>query len=202
MSTDAIFRTSAFGGFNKSDVINYIKDFKEKEEAMLNENKDLNDQLDALKKQCAMYMAAQQTLKNQLSALESRHIDETERIKNEYEEKIKAMQENAVSNRSVEEKVGSAMLDVRRYADLLMQETCEKIGTMSQNADAAVAQTLSRMFDISAGIQSFSDKVNAILSDIIAENEQIAKELTTFKGSLKIPFETAIGNMNITALEE
>lgn len=202
MESDAIFRTAAFGGFNKSDVISYIKNFKENEEKLLSENKTLREENDELNKKIPGLEADALRLKTKLSDIENRHNEELNRIQNEYEDKIKAMQAEFDADRSAENKIGSAMLDVRRYADLLLSETCEKINAMAEKSDSATEKTLSRMFDLSAGIKAFSDKVNGILSDIIADNDKLTGELSGFKGTLKLPFETAVGNMDIPSLEE
>lgn len=202
MESDAIFRTAAFGGFNKSDVISYIKNFKENEDKLLSENKALKEANDELNKKLPGLEADTLRLKTKLSETENKHNEELTRIQNEYEDKIKAMQAEFDADRSAENKIGSAMLDVRRYADLLLSETCEKISEMAENADSATEKTLSRMFDLSAGIKAFSDKVNGILGDIIADSEEITKELSGFRGTLKIPFESAVDNMNIPSLEE
>lgn len=202
MDADVIFKTSAFGGFNKTDVMNYIKTLKEKEDLLNGEIKSLKEQNDALTTKLNYLDMLSADNKKQLDEIEARHKDELTRIQNEYEEKFQQLQNDKEAEHHVEQKIGSAMLDVRRYADLLLQETCGKINTMAQNADDAAAKTLSRMLDISSGIQAFSDKVNSILSDIIAENEQLSNELTAFKGSVAVPFQTALGNLEIDVLEE
>ena len=70
------------------------------------------------------------------------------------------------------------------------------------SADAATAKTLTRVLDISSGIQAFSDKLNTVLKDILMENEDICKELTGFKGSLKLPYEVASGKIMADILED
>ena len=202
MESDAIFRTAAFGGFNKSDVIGYIRTFKGTEDKLLAENKTLKEENTRLNEKSVQLEADLSRLQTESAKNENRHNEELLRIQNEYEEKIKAMQNEFDADRSAENKIGSAMLDVRRYADLLLSETCEKIDEIAENADSATEKTLSRMFDLSAGIKAFSDKVNGILGDIIADSEEITKELSSFKGTLKLPFESAVDNMDIPALEE
>ena len=203
MASDYIFKKSAFGGFNREDVIAYISKVKAEETIMKNaleEEKAKNAELanmlqDAEKKQTE----AEEDYKEKIKELNESHKIEIERIKQEYEEKL---QNSIIADRSAEEKVGSAMLDVRRYADLLIHETCEKIDKMSDDADAATAKTLTRVLDISSGIQAFSDKLNTVLKDILMENEDICKELTGFKGSLRLPYEVASGKIMADILED
>ncbi len=201
MGSDYIFRKASFGGFNRDDVINYINQSKLNEEKLNLLIKEKDNEINLLRQQ----LSDAETEKNniikdceeKLSALNESHISEIESIKNEYEEKI---QNGILADRSAEERVGSAMIDVRRYADLLIQETCTKIEKMSDDADNATAKTLSRVLDISAGIQTFSDKLNSILKDILDENESICKELTGFKGTLRLPFEEASGKVQTDIL--
>lgn len=202
MPSDYIFRKAKFGGFNRDDVIAYIS--KLLAEAEINktsldnsakENEELRAQLNEAENKLA---AAETAHADEIAALTEAHNAELEAVKAEYEEKI---QNEILADRSAEEKVGTAMMDVRRYADLLISETCEKIDKMADDADNATAKTLSRVLDISSGIQTFSDKLNAILADILTQNEEICKELTGFKGSLKVPFETANGKIQAELLE-
>lgn len=197
MPSDFIFKKATFGGFNRDDVLAYIAQLKQKEQELeealqkaQEENQGLREQNDTLKSE----------YEEKIAALTAGHNEELSRIQNEYEEALQNAKNDALAERSAEERVGSAMLDVRRYADLLLHETCDKIDKMSDDADSAAAKTLARIFDISSGIRTFSDKLNAILKDLVDENEQICRELTDFKGSLKLPFDEASGKVSADIL--
>lgn len=202
MSADFIFRKAAFGGFNRDDVLAYINNLKINESKLATEKALAEKNAEELRSEIAQLKSTIENMSNDFDAKINELIDchnkEIESIKMEYEEK---MQNDALAERSVEEKVGSAMIDVRRYADLLLQETCQKIDKMSDDADSATTKTLARVLDITTGIQTFSDKLNSILADIVNENESICRELTEFKGTLKIPFETASGKIQADLLE-
>lgn len=201
MSSDYIFRNSAFGGFKKEDVMNYITSIKEKESVTAKEIEELKKENAELTSKLTEQHEKENSLNIEISALKEQLNNknaEFEAVCSEYEEKLREQN----SRQNVEEAVGSAMIDVRRYADMLLQETCEKINTMSDNADNAAAKTLTRVLDISAGIQAFSDKLNSILADIISENENICRDLTVFKGSLKLPFETATNTLEAEILNK
>lgn len=203
MASDYIFRKASFGGFNREDVIAYISTIKADEanlQASLAEEKKKNEELAKLLHEAESKLAdAEKDFESRIEVINNSHNNEIESIKQEYEEKL---QNSLLADRSAEERVGSAMIDVRRYADLLIHETCEKIEKMSDDADNATAKTLSRVLDISSGIQAFSDKLNGILGDILMENEDLCKELTGFKGSLRLPFETASGKIMADILED
>lgn len=203
MPSDYVFRKAAFGGFNREDVIAYIStllaEISAQKTATDNANK-INEELkEKLHEAEEKLNSLQQEHEKQTDLLNESHNQEIERIKQEYEDKL---QNCILADRSAEERVGTAMIDVRRYADLLIHETCEKIEKMSDDADAATAKTLSRVLDISSGIQTFSDKLNGILKDILMENEDLCKELTGFKGTLKLPFEEASGKIMADILED
>ncbi len=196
MPDDIIFRKAKFGGFNRDDVMSYIGAIKQNEETLIlsNTEKDkiiseLSEKINELNELLAK---KDEERIDEINCLTNKFNSELTEIKAEYEEKVT---KNIEADRAVQEKVGSAMIDVRRYADLLLNETCDKINNMSEKSDAATAKTLSRVLDISAGIQMFSDKLNSVIADILDENEKICKDLTDFKGSLRIPFEKANGKM-------
>lgn len=206
MPSDIRFKKAIFGGFDREDVMAYLADIKNREnelneqlEQAKTKNQELENELQPLRDSLNGAQENLDTMKNlyeeKISAMQISHTGEIERIKKEYEEKILTVQSEMTPARSAEERVGTAMLDVRRYADLLLQETCQKINKMADDADSATAKTLSRVMDISSGIQTFSDKLNGILKDLVAENEQICKELVSFQGSLKLPFENAAANL-------
>ncbi len=203
MSSDYIFRKATLGGFNRDDVMAYINTLKAEESKLIEEKNAMQKEIDSLKAENHQLSQKadeiQQECNNQLEANKAMFNDEIEKLQAEFEQKLQTELE---SNRTAEEKVGSAMIDVRRYADMLLQETCHKIDKMSADADVATAKTLSRVLDITSGIQAFSDKLNATLNDIIAENEEICRELTGFKGSLRLPFETASGKLETEVLNE
>lgn len=203
MSSDFIFRKASFGGFNRDDVISYINNMKLNEDTLRAQIAEKDNLIAELNEKIACNQNETEQIKKEyeekIIQLNESHINEIESIKNEYEEKI---QNGILADRSAEERVGSAMIDVRRYADLLIQETCDKIEKMSDDADNATAKTLSRVLDISSGIQTFSDKLNSILKDILEENETICKELTGFKGTLRLPFDEASGKIQADLLGE
>lgn len=203
MSSDFIFRKASFGGFNRDDVISYINNMKLNEDTLRAQIAEKDNLIAELNEKIACNQNETDQIKKEyeekIIQLNESHINEIESIKNEYEEKI---QNGILADRSAEERVGSAMIDVRRYADLLIQETCDKIEKMSDDADNATAKTLSRVLDISSGIQTFSDKLNSILKDILEENETICKELTGFKGTLRLPFDEASGKIQADLLGE
>ena len=164
MSSDFIFRKASFGGFNRDDVISYINNMKLNEDTLRAQIAEKDNLIAELNEKIVCNQNETEQIKKEyeekIIQLNESHINEIESIKNEYEEKI---QTGILADRSAEERVGSAMIDVRRYADLLIQETCDKIEKMSDDADNATAKTLSRVLDISSGIQTFSDKLNSIL---------------------------------------
>lgn len=153
-------------------------------DALKAENERLNEEIAEIKKD----------FESQLSDKESSSSQELRALRAEYEKQAQTIA--ASTDRTVQEVVGTAMLDVRRYADLLLKETCEKINTMSCDADTAVAKTLTKVLDISTLINSFSEQFKDIVADITAENDKICGELTSFKGSLKIPFEDAVKKLD------
>lgn len=132
-------------------------------------------------------------LRKKIKILEESRVPEAENVKKECGEKLE--NENAVSLCENEEIVGRAMLDVRRYANLLIKEICDKIYEASDSADEAVEFAISKLNVVSSKIDEFSEKVSSSLELISKEEHDILEYLNAFKGSLKTPFDEAAGKM-------
>lgn len=223
MDSDAVFRKAAFGGFNRDDVVSYIQSINGNAEKLASELESEKKKSESLQSELNSTLKQLEDARSQLNKANDEinlsrikleeatksfkeenesHKAQIQSIRNEYEQKIQSLQSHALSDAKAEQRIGTAMLDVRRYADMLVQEACDKVSVISNDADAAVIKTLSRVQDISSGIKAFSDKINIVLADLIKENEQITDELRDFKGSLITPFDAAIGELNTQVLGE
>ena len=121
MPSDYVFRKAAIGGFNREDVIAYIStllgEISSYKSTIENANK-LNEELTTkLNDAEARYNALQQEHEKQIEILCENHNQETESMKQEYEEKL---QNCVLADRSAEERVGTDQgpdKDTRRRTD-------------------------------------------------------------------------------------
>ena len=181
MSKDLMFRTSAFGGFKKEEVMDFI-------EKVLTEKS-------ALERQLAINTAKTTQLNGELASLQSEIADigklrsdvaELSAKINEYEsamddkdtlikeltERLSEAQAKAVDESEItalkvenerlqnelskkgdlERQVGAAMLDARVHSEELVEQAKERANSVTKAVYAAIGDTAVKIDDLSAGI--------------------------------------------------
>lgn len=181
MSRDLVFRTAAFGGFKKDDVMVFV-------ENILNENS-------FLEKQLATHGAKTTQLNNELAALQSEvadigklrseiaelsakineyeiAMDDKDTLINELTTKLSEAQSKMVGEDELaalrmenerlqnelkkkgdlERQVGAAMLDARVHSEELVEQAKERANTVTKAVYAAIGDTAVKIDDLSAGI--------------------------------------------------
>lgn len=181
MSKDLMFRTSAFGGFRKDEVMDFI-------EKVLFEKSDLERRL-------AVNTANTTQLNSQLSLLQS-EVEDMGKLRSElaeltakvadYESSIsdkdtlieelterlskaevnsevqKELEDLRAENqklkdeldkkRDLERQVGAAMLDARVHSEELVEAAKERASNVTKSVYAAIGETAVKIDDLSAGI--------------------------------------------------
>lgn len=181
MSKDLMFKTTAFGGFRKDDVMDFI-------EKVLNEKSELERRL-------AANTAKTTQLNNELSALQSEvadigklrsdvaelsakineyetAMDDKDTLINELTSKLSEAQSKAVDDGELaalkienerlqaelnkkgdlERQVGAAMLDARVHSEELVEQAKERANSVTKAVYAAIGETAVKIDDLSAGI--------------------------------------------------
>lgn len=181
MSNDLMFRTSAFGGFKKNEVMDFI-------ENILNEKS-------ALEKQLAACTAKTSQLSTQVASLQS-ELDDAGKLRseiaelsvkiNDFEtaisdkdilikeltERLSKAEANSANEselnllkeenaklrdeldkkRDMERQVGAAMLDARVHSEELVEQAKERASSVTKAIYAAIGDTAVKIDDLSAGI--------------------------------------------------
>lgn len=181
MSKDLMFRTSAFGGFKKEEVMDFI-------EKVLTEKS-------ALERQLAINTAKTAQLNNQVATLQNEiaeigklrsdvaeltakineyeiAVDDKDTLINELTAKLSDAQAKAVDEREInalksenerlqselnkkgdlERQVGAAMLDARVHSEELVEQAKERANSVTKAVYAAIGDTAVKIDDLSAGI--------------------------------------------------
>lgn len=181
MSKDLMFRTTAFGGFRKDEVMDFI-------EKVLNEKS-------ALERQVASNNAKTTQLNNEISSLQSEvadigklrseiaalsakineyetAMDDKDTLINELTTKLSEAQSKAVDDGELaslrlenerlqnelnkkgdlERQVGAAMLDARVHSEELVEQAKQRANTVTKAVYAAIGDTAVKIDDLSAGI--------------------------------------------------
>ncbi len=181
MSKDLMFRTSAFGGFRKEEVMDFI-------EKVLTEKS-------ALERQLAINTAKTTQLNNEIASLKSEiadsgklrsdiaelslkindyetAVDDKDTLINELTVKLSEAQAKAVDESEItalkrenerlqaelnkkgdlERQVGAAMLDARVHSEELVEQAKERANSVTKAVYAAIGDTAVKIDDLSAGI--------------------------------------------------
>lgn len=181
MSKDLMFRTSAFGGFKKEEVMDFV-------EKILTEKNGIERQLAAnssLVAQLNSQIAALQAEVADMGKLRSDIADLTAKI-NDYEvaaddkdilikeltERLSKAEANAVNETeldvlksenerlkaelerksAMERQVGAAMLDARVHSEELVEQAKERANCVTKAVYVAIGETAVKIDDLSAGI--------------------------------------------------
>ncbi|MGN1315639.1 MAG: hypothetical protein ACI4VW_01110 [Acutalibacteraceae bacterium] len=181
MSNDLMFRTSAFGGFKKNEVMDFI-------ENILNEKSALERQLAACTaktSQLSTQVASLQSeledagkLRSEIAELSVKindfetAISDKDTLIKELTERLSKSEANSANEselsllkeenaklrdeldkkRDIERQVGAAMLDARVHSEELVEQAKERASSVTKAIYAAIGDTAVKIDDLSAGI--------------------------------------------------
>lgn len=181
MGKDVLFKTSAFGGFKKDEVMDFVQQIlgeKGELERLLVNNTTRNNQLTAEVNQLKAELEELSKLRNEIAEknttindlttsleasaatvliLEQQLADaQSNQASSDEVEKLKA--ENEVlkieldKKREMERQVGAAMLDARVHSEELIEDAKEKANNVTRAIYNAIGETAVKIDDLSAGI--------------------------------------------------
>ncbi len=203
MSKDLMFRTTAFGGFKKDDVMDFIeKVLNEKSslESKLATSESKNAQLDAEISSLQSDVADISKLRSDVAELSAKindyevAMDDKDTLIKELTERLSEMQSKAVDDGEVaelrreneklrnelgkkhdmERQVGAAMLDARVHSEELVEQAKERADSVKKAVYAAIGDTAVKIDDLSAGIGEIARN----FTKSVAEVELRIKALT------------------------
>ena len=181
MSKDVLFKTSAFGGFKKDEVMDFVQQVLgekgELERLLLNNttrNNQLSAELNNVKAEIDSLSSVRDELADSLIKVEdlTNALKEKDAIIEELNLKLAEAQRNSCSSdeldrlkaendalkadiekkRDMERQVGAAMLDARVHSEELIEEAKEKANNVTKAIYNAIGETAVKIDDLSAGI--------------------------------------------------
>ncbi len=181
MSKDVLFKTSAFGGFKKDEVMDFVQQVLgekgELERLLLNNttrNNQLSAELNNVKAEIDSLSSVRDELADSLIKVEdlTNALKEKDAIIEELNLKLAEAQRNTCSSdeldrlkaendalkadiekkRDMERQVGAAMLDARVHSEELIEEAKEKANNVTKAIYNAIGETAVKIDDLSAGI--------------------------------------------------
>lgn len=181
MAHDVVFKTKAFGGFNKDEVMDFVnkilaekseleKKLAESEAGLARANAEIDD-LKCLENENAKLNEALTDTNKSLSELRSELDSSNELIEalsqqvndsginDEAQSEIDALKAEVARLRSecekkrdIERQVGAAMLDARVHSEELVEAAKERADKVTKSVYSAIGETALKIDDLSTGI--------------------------------------------------
>lgn len=181
MANDIVFKTKAFGGFNKDEVMDFVNkiiaeksELEKKLEESGNALKEANTELDTLKGIADDNDILQNQLdkaNNKISELnselesanelvvslsqqvaEARLGEEAQAEIDSLKAEITRLRAECEKKRDIERQVGAAMLDARVHSEELVEAAKERADLVTKSVYAAIGDTALKIDDLSTGI--------------------------------------------------
>ncbi len=187
MSGEIQFRSSVFGGFNKSDVIDYI----EKLQALHNglrdgfqtQNNELSKALVYVKQLEERLMALNlenKELKEKSREYSQKFTDDTEKSTGEKSGKPSDIDIGCDRLKKVESQIGALLLDAVIYSDRMTEEAKEAAKNITSDAKNTIITTVEDVNRLGVEICMLSENFSDTLSKMIDKVEDLSKNLTVF----------------------
>ena len=168
MAENTSFR-SAFKGFNREDVVGYIAGLMEKISAAEKNAEELQSQLNeketeyaALKEERDGLLREKDELTDRCAALErereeqAQHSEELDRKCREYDK----------ASKDSEVKLGAAMLEAKRFSEMLVQEANDRANAVYRDAFASVTASADEAKSVETQMKALSEQFEKSMGEL------------------------------------
>lgn len=156
---------SAMNGFNRSDVIQYV-------DKILREKARSDSRIDDLEKEIKLLESDNATLKRII-------VGQEERIKSN------SKCDDCEVVKVYEARLGAAMLDAKRFSEILVKEANDKAAALFADAFASAEKTSEKAKDISANIAEINNQFDVSFRLLLDNMNILGKSLESFKNDVK-----------------
>ena len=194
MAENVSFRSS-FNGFNREEVVRYIAGLMEKIAAGDQKAAELEQQaaqgaeaLDGLQKKCDAWESERNELTERCAALENELAAQTEECaarQARIAELELQLDEYARLSRQNEVKLGEAMLDAKRFSEMLVQEANDRAGEVYRNAYESVSRSADSAREIDARMKELSGAFERTMGELRRDMFQLIDRMAAFTDSAK-----------------
>lgn len=188
-----VMKTSIFGGFKKSDVLEYVEklqsetaDIKEQLDAKRTESLELKRKLDEL--EIRLEQLSETNLK--LEQKEKEVSDLTVKLEialkenNQYLERINEFQDKSEKLKRAEKQIGAAYIDARRYSDELVDNAKAKAKDIGAIASQDVKREANEIEQLLKDVDVISRKFNSSLEQLHKDVYALGSKLNSSASSL------------------
>ncbi len=164
---------SSMNGFNRSDVITYI-------EKLMSEKMELAKRIESLEADISALNSEIAELKTESDTLRTIIVDENEKA-----ESVDRCEECNVS-KVYEARLGAAMLDAKRFSEVLIKEANDKVSCLFAEADKDASNTAAKTESIIKEISSVNEQMNASFSQLLKNLNHISDSVASFSSELRL----------------
>lgn len=163
MSENYSFRSS-MNGFNRNDVIEYI-------DSLMAEKKSVSDRLAELEAEISELRSENETLRSVISDIPEATDDDK-------------CSECDIAKK-YEARLGAAMLDAKRFSEILVKEANDKSAAVFSEAFDVASKTAADARGITQNIADISKQFSASFRALIDNMSELTKSMEAFQGEIK-----------------
>ena len=222
MANDIIFKTKAFGGFNKEEVMTYINNLISEKAALETKCKELTDANNNLKNEIDEASEKVKEAEEKVSKAEEKHNEDEQRLKVEREintalteDKEKLNVEILKLNKEITELKNKPVLSeedaaVLKAENAKLKTECDKLKAMEQQVGAAMLDARLRSDELIKEAEEKAEIVRKDVYDAIGDTAlkidelsggitEIARNFTKAVSEVEMRINLLTGNMSKTA---
>ena len=186
--TDTSSFRSAFNGFNREDVVSYISGILEKLTASDKANAELQAVLEQKTGEYDSLYNERNALAQELSVLKAQYASLEQACKtllDKNEELNDRCAEYAKTAYANELKLGAAMLDAKRFSEMLVKEANDRAGDVYQNAYDSVSRSTESAREIDEKMQALTVDFEQSMGELRRNMGKLIGSMTSFSDSAK-----------------
>ena len=192
MAKDVLFKTMTFGGFNKEDVLEYIraqqtqltdtqKKLKETEEnaaAASKRTRELETLLSEQQTRAEEYFALSEEYAKKIFALE----DEVDALN----EKLNSVEVGCERAKDVEGQIGALVLDALLYSDKIIRSAKASAKGISNQTRQTIEEAASGVDEIGEDISQMSDNFGVVVASLVSKINSLSSNLNSVADKLDV----------------
>lgn len=190
MAKDVLFKTMTFGGFNKEDVLEYIR-------AQQTQLTDTQKKLKETEESAASAIKRTRELETLLSEQQTR-VEEYSALSEEYAKKIFALEDEVNSlneklnsvevgcerAKDVEGQIGALVLDALLYSDKIIRSAKASAKGISNQTKQTIEEAASGVDEIGEDISQMSDNFGVVVASLVSKINSLSTNLSSVADKL------------------
>ena len=180
MAKDVLFKTMTFGGFNKEDVLEYIRAQQTQltdTQKKLKETEESASSAIKRTKELETLLSEQQTRVEEYSALSEDEV-------NSLNEKLNSVEVGCERAKDVEGQIGALVLDALLYSDKIIRSAKASAKGISNQTKQTIEEAASGVDEIGEDISQMSDNFGVVVASLVSKINSLSTNLSSVADKL------------------